>query len=322
MKTPDHIINWLLETSDPSMRYRTYTELLGYSITAEQGLDYQREISSSIAAQKIFTRMHPDGYWLYKKKGSSQLVGDGVEYLSSATTHYCLAYLSEMGMTRENPVIEKAAERYLNLQSPDGDWYQHLSCLFGYNLKTYIKLGYRDDHRINKTIKLLVDSVRSDNGYLCEIHEKKSNRKPVKSCIRGSVKALEAFTELGEAYWQHPSCIRLVDYFLDRNGIYKRGKPEEYVNKDVQLLIYPFLWSSGFLQILYCSSKMGYGNDGRLKKVWELLESKKDSSGKFPLDWTPTQCPWKVGTQGKENKWVTFYAYLAEKYRDTVTDIR
>jgi hypothetical protein len=315
MMIPDNIAAWLLESTDPSLRYRAYTELLGHSDLEERSMEYRRAIDGSPALRRILGAMHPEGYWLFRKKGTPLMVGDGVEYLSAATTHYCLAYLSEMGATRANPLVEKAADRYMGLQSQDGDWYLHMSCLYGYNIKTFLKLGYRDDERIGKSVELLMGSIRSDNGYLCDMHEKKSGRRRVKSCIRGSVKALEAFAELGEEFWTHPSCMRLVDYFLDRGGIYKRGKDREYVNKDVQMLIFPFLWSSGLVQILYCLGKMGYGNDGRLKGAWDLLESKKEVSGEYPLDWTPTQCPWKVGKRGTANKWISFYAYLAEKYR-------
>jgi hypothetical protein len=259
--------------------------------------------------------MHPDGYWLQQNPVTRRYVGDGVEYGSFATTHYCLGYLSELGISRKTKEVEIAAERYLNLQSPDGDWYNHFSCLYGCNLRTFIRLGYRDDERIGRTIDLLLSSIRFDNGYLCDMHEPKSGRRKVKSCIRGSLAALEAFVELGEAYWNTPECIRLQQYFLDRNGIYKKNNLNEYVNKDVQTLVFPFHWRAGLLQILYCLSRMGHGEDARLKDAWALLEAKMDDQGRFPLEWAPTQCPWKVGQRGKENKWVTFYAYLALKYK-------
>jgi hypothetical protein len=60
---------------------------------------------------------------------------------------------------------------------------------------------------------------------------------------------------------------------------------------------------------------MGYGGDSRLKRAWEALESRADDSGRYSLDWTPAQCPWKVGKRGEPNKWVTLYCLLAKKYR-------
>ena len=307
--------DWLLDPADPSVQFRTRTELLDHALTASELSDYRRLILESAPVRNLFGKMHPEGYWLHKRKGTSEYIGAGVEYASTATTHYCLAYLSELGLTRENPLIEKAADRYLNLQAEDGDWLMHLSCLLGYNIKTFIKLGYREDKLLKKSVDLLLKSCRQDGGYLCDMHEKRAGRKKPKSCIRGSVKALEAFAELGPDYWDHPSCVKLVTYFLDRNGIYKRSDRMQPVNKDVRTLSFPFLWNSGLLQILLSLGMMGHGMDERLQSAWDLLESKKSDDGKYSLDWTPTQCPWKVGKRGTQNKWVTFYSYLAKKYR-------
>ena len=70
------------------------------------------------------------------------MVGSGVEYRNAATTHYCLSYLAELGMDKTDPRISTAADRYLNLQKPDGDFMLHLSCLLGMNIRTFTMLGY------------------------------------------------------------------------------------------------------------------------------------------------------------------------------------
>jgi len=103
--------DWLLDPSNPSVHFRSRTELLCHELTATEIADYKTLIQGSEQVRRIFGRMHPDAYRLHKKKGTSEYIGAGVEYASTATTHYCLAYLSELGLTREHPLIEKAAER-------------------------------------------------------------------------------------------------------------------------------------------------------------------------------------------------------------------
>jgi hypothetical protein len=316
MKIPDSVLEWLLEPIDPSMRYRTLTELLDTPLSAQEVAREYELINDSSAVNNISHKMHPDGYWLRKKSGTNQWVGAGVEYMSASTTHYCLAYLSELGLTKEHPIIKKASDRYLGLQAPDGDWFWHLSCLQGYNIKTFLRFGYREDARLNKSVSLLIESSRFDGGYLCDMHEKRPGSKRPKSCVRGSTKALEAFAELGEDYWNLSACQNLCDYFLNRNGIFTMRDKTRFVNNDVICLFFPFIYYTGLLQILYSLSKMGYGNDNRLDAAWNLLEKKKFENGRYPLERTPTQSPWKVGEVGQENKWITFYAYLAKKYRD------
>ena len=197
----DKALNWLLNTDSPSLRYRVMTELLDVPTQDSEIVELKSLIPNSIQVMHILSKMHPDGYWLQQNQTTKRFVGDDVEYGSYATTHFCLSYLSELGLTKENVLVAKAAERYLNLQKNDGDWFLHLSCLYGFNIRTFIKLGYRDDARIQKAIDLMLQTDRLDNGYLCDMHEKKTKKK--KSCFRGTTKVLLAFSELPE-YWNVP----------------------------------------------------------------------------------------------------------------------
>jgi len=270
-------------------------------------------IAGSAAAVQLLEAMHPGGYWLQTNPRTLKTVGDGVEYGSFGTTHFCLAYLAELGLDRTHPKVELAAERYLGLQQRDGDWYKHLSCLYGYNIRTFIMLGYGTDPRLEPSIRLLEESARADGGYLCDLHGASTSGRRTRSCIRGSLKALAAFAELGHAYWNHPSCLELVQYFLERGGIYKRRKPQEPVNKDVQTMMFPFHWRASLVEVLFYLSKMGQGKDPRLDRAWTLLGSKVDREGRYILERTPTQSAWKVGKCGSANKWMTLYALLALK---------
>ncbi len=308
-------IEWLLETENPSVRYRTLAELLGRGESAE-ALDSQQAIPAYAPAEKLLEAMHPDGYWLQKNQQTGRILGDGVEYGSFGTTHFCLSYCAELGLDKTHPSVAKAAERYMGLQREDGDWLGHYSCLYAYNIRTFVRLGYRGDEHVQRSIDLMLNTIRPDGGYLCDMHEK-PGRKPAKSCIRGSVKALLAFAELPE-YWKHGRCLALADYFLGRHGIFARNDLTRFVNDDIKRNAFPVIWRSNVWEILCALSKMGCGNDARLHDAWEVLESRKDQEGRFRLDWTPTQCPWKVGKAGEANKWITLYCMLAEKYAGRV----
>ena len=143
------------------------------------------------------------------------------------------------------------------------------------------------------------------------MHETAGGRK--KSCIRGSLKALAALSELGPEYWEQASCRRLIGYFLDREGIYRRSELRVVANKDVQTMIFPFHWRAGLVEVLFHLSRMGYGDDSWLRRAWALLASKSTSEGRHILEWTPSQSAWKVGRPGAANKWLTLYALLAQK---------
>jgi hypothetical protein len=313
---PKNVVAWLVEPASPSVRYRTLVELLGYSPTDSEVQACKNQLVASTPVRTLLDTMHPDGYWLQTNPRTREVLGKGVKYGAYGTTHYCLSYLAELGMDRRHPHVAKAADRYLTLQQGDGDFYHHFSCLLGYNIRTFTMLGYRADPRVQRSINLLLHTERQDGGYLCDMHAGKYKTKSVKSCIRGSVKALLAFSHLPE-YWNHDRIKKLVHYFLSRDGVFKSTNLTALVNKDMERVSFPITWRANVFEILLALGRMGYGADSRLERAWSLLDIRRDTDGRYPLDWTPHQSPWKVGKRDEPNKWVTFYAYLAHKYKES-----
>ena len=160
MDVPAGILTWLLEPENPSVRYRTLTELMGVSKDDPEVLQAKTEIQSSKPVVKIFKKMHPDGYWLHRG------VGAGVGYAMSSSTHFVLAYLAELGLDGEDERVAQAVERYLELKPSDKpnptpweippDYRNRQSCLYAYNLRTFILLGYRSDLRVQERVEVLL----------------------------------------------------------------------------------------------------------------------------------------------------------------------
>jgi len=312
LETSDQILDWLLETGDPSVRYRTLKELLELPQDHPDVLQAREGIRESKPVQKIFRKMHPDGYWLHRG------VGAGVSYAMSSSTHFVLAYLAELGLDRSDERVARAVERYLSLEPPDQpdpkpweippDYRNHQSCLYAYNLRTFIMLGFRDDPRVQQRVDVLLSDWRSDGGYLCE---RSSFNAETKSCIRGTQKALMAFAELPE-HWQHKRCQALVDYFLRRQVIYKSTQPCELIRNEVVATLFPFRIGASLIEPLYALSRMGYGQHPALAQAWKHLEMKRAEDGKYILDHSLKQI-FNAGPNGEPNKWITFYALLCLK---------
>ncbi len=314
---PEDVIDWLLEAKNPSIRYRTMLELQDLPNTRNQVKEAKEAVIEYSIVQNILKKMQPEGYWEVKKR-DGRIIGAGVEYADWSTTHYVLSYLVELGLTKDNPLVKKAANRYLSLQQPDGDFWNHYSCLYGINIRTFVKLGFQEDLRLLKTINLLKTMIREDQGYLCDMHEGKRKTRLVKSCYRGSVKTLFALSELPQL-WAESYTKRLINYFLDRNVLYKTKKPTEFVTKETGKTIFPFSYRAGLLETLYALAKMGYGEDPRVQNAWTILQNHRTSTGRYILDWTPGRTTNRYFYPGKkqtENKWVTFYAYLCLKYKN------
>ena len=315
MSVPCHVLNWLLDEKDPSVRYRTLTELLEVPKDDNQVIQARCAITNGRKAKRIFGKMHPDGYWLHRG------VGAGISYAMSSSTHFVLSFLAELGFDREDGRVARAVERYLGLKDPDcdnpnpwqipPDYGNHQSCLYAHNLRTFSKLGYHDDPRIERRLSVLLDDVRHDGGYLCN---RPGSHAGTKSCIRGSVKALMAFAQYPEL-WEEKSCLDLVQYFLNRNMLYRSDSSGTYVRGEMVSLTFPFVISVSLLELAYAMSVMGYGNHPGMQDVWKLLEQRMDEDGRYPVDWYPPTL-FTPGPKGKPNKWVTLYVYLSRKYRN------
>jgi hypothetical protein len=295
------VIDWLLEDENPSVRYRALTELLDRPPDDPQVQQARAQIPTSRPVRRIFSKMHPDGYWLYRGKG------DTVDYAMSSSTHFVLAFLAELGLDREDDLVSKAVERYLALDPPD--FYTHQSCLYAYNLRTFVMLGYGDDPRVRHRAEVLVADDRWDGGYLCD---RSSFSSKTKSCIRGSTKALTAFAALPEL-WDSERCQKLVSYFLKRRVFYRMTEPDQVIRNELVGTIFPFVIGGSLLEPLYALSVMGYGQHEALSDAWGRLAAKQDEAGRYILDWYPPSY-FTPGKKGQANKWSTLYAYLALKH--------
>jgi hypothetical protein len=302
MTPPQPVLDWLLDENTPSVRYRTLTELLDEPHDTPDARAAREQIAETRWARRIFGKMHPEGYWLYRDKGA------GVDYAMSSSTHFVLAFLAELGLDRDEPRVARAVERYLNLAPPD--YHTHQSCLYAYNLRTFVMLGYRDDPRVQTRAQVLRDDVRHDGGYLCE---RASFNERTKSCVRGTIKALTAFAALPKL-WDTDACHQLVDYFLRRRVFFRTDRPDEVIRDELVSTIYPFVISGSLLEPLHALSAIGYGQHPALDPAWTRLEAKFDDRGRVLLDWYPPSY-FTPGPKGKVNKWTTLYAYLALKHR-------
>ena len=89
------------------------------------------------------------------------------------------------------------------------------------------------------------------------------------------------------------------------------------MNKDMARNSFPIIWRANVYEVLLALGRMGHGDDGRLEIAWRFMDSKRGREGRYLLDWTPSQSPWKVGKRDEPNKWVTFYSYLAHKNNES-----
>ncbi len=109
----------------------------------------------------------------------------------------------------------------------------------------------------------------------------------------------------------------LTGYYLNRQVLYRHDNPERFVVPEMAGTFYPLdPIKLGLQMILYALAVLGEGNRPECDKALSVLESKKDSEGKYLLDKALSKPNHKIGKPGNSNKWITLYALLIKKYRD------
>jgi hypothetical protein len=294
---------WLLEEDNPSIRYRTLTELLSVELSSSEDRGQKSAIYASKAVQAFFTRMGANGDWLVAGKRQT---GTGTENIGPG---FCISHLAELAVGRTYPPMNLAVTRFLS-QLADSQFGRY-PCGDALWLRAVILAGFRDHRVVRRAIDRMPGCIRWDGGCLCA---RAGFSDANKSCLHGSQNMLLAFAELPEL-WDSAQCRTLVDYFLERRVYFRRKDHTDTPRGDLRA-IFPFNLRQGLLEPLYALSKMGFGNRCELAHAWALLESKRTADDRYILDWTPPRTYLKGGTGGKPSKWVTLYALLAKAYRD------
>ncbi len=188
----DSPINWLLEESNPSVRYFTLLDILDRKRDDAETSEARKRIPTSTAVMRILENQHSQGYW--KEPDSPYLPKYKASYWTVMT-------LAQLGMDGTNENVRKACEHVFRFQTKDGaflcqtkeelrrlydrplasrnkppsrdEWVsshlfeQQLSCLTGNISAALMRIGYENDPRVKKALEWLIKIQNRDGGWLC-----------------------------------------------------------------------------------------------------------------------------------------------------------
>ncbi|MDG6918964.1 MAG: hypothetical protein JRN62_05955 [Nitrososphaerota archaeon] len=170
-------VDWLLEESQPSVRYLALTELLEKPKSDPDAKAAKRVITERGWAKKILERQTSGGLWidsenLYSGPMKKAWIGEENLYFPKyISTNWMMLILSDLGLNRDDPRIEKACQIWMKrFGMKDGgfndeprDRVGHL-CLTGNTARALVKFGYTDDTVVRRAFEWLVKSQRESGG--------------------------------------------------------------------------------------------------------------------------------------------------------------
>jgi len=315
---------WLLEEENPGVRYLALRDLLELPFNDPDLVAAKEKAHCEGPIATILDAMHTDGYWVEPGPGYNP------KYRS---TVWSIILLGQLGATIDMDKRVQTACQYLMNQaynetgqfSSNGPPSGTADCLQGNLCSALLDIGY-EDPCLDLAFEWMARTVTGDG--MAPIWDKKAslryyagkcgplfacganNKLP---CAWGAAKVMLAFGKL--PLFQRTPLINTaiqqgVDFLLSVDPL-EATYPSGYSEKPSGNW-----WKIGFpvfyvtiLQIMEALVLLGYAGDPRLKNALEFISSKKDSNGRWAMEYDYTGKTWvDFGPKKQPNKWVTLRA--------------
>jgi hypothetical protein len=309
---------WLLEDSNPSVRFWALKDILDLDPRQEEVLETQKSIMSSAEVTTILENQNPEGFWVHRDN----------MYLPkyTATTHQLLI-LAELGAKRTHSV-DKALEHIFEFQRSSGHFLPELpktlkginsrvydGCCFDGNILFYmIHFGHLNDERVQRLIDFIINTRDAEKrSWKCRSYPINPDKVFPANCYMGACKVLKAFSiiptnkrssylnEIIESEVENILENEVYRYLKDKNGSRK--------NKAGWMRFgFPLFYQADVLEVLDTLTRIGI-RDERMGAAINLVLDSQGDDGKWLLKNTFNGKMWvDIEEKNKPSKWITLRA--------------
>ena len=214
------IVDWLLEGP----------EWLKYAVNY-QLLNRKTDISPALndsAIVEIVERLKD------KRRGITAINSGYMHSDDYENPYWDLFFLSDLGFTADDLKLRQEIDAFLDTQSPDGTFITELGMQPTYYCKSAIllsaiaRMGYQDDERVKKYVRLMLSSQRLDGGWYCNPNH-----------------------DIGAPLQHEPSCPQNNLNILLLLGQYEAFRNESRFNGAIDLLLKHWDMRNTGIQIVY-----------------------------------------------------------------------
>lgn len=314
----DQLLDWLLDPSNPSIRYWTLRDLLGKHERDITVIQTRQDIMSSQPVQAIKEAQINGTYWgnpddLYDPK-------------YRATTHNLLL-LAELGV-EPTDYVTKAIEHVFQYQRDSGHFFHTLPktprgqaslvtdwcCLDG-NILTYlVHFGYLQDRRTQQLLDFLTRHHDTNNGgWPCRIYSRNLKKLLPFNCYMGRMKVLKGLSYIPKSKRSSEiqSIIEIEVEEILRYKIIQYLKHSDGSPKDKagwKKFGFPLFYTTDLLEILDVLVRLGM-KDNRMKYAIDLVESQQQPDGTWILrNSFNGKMDCLIEEKHKSSKWITLRA--------------
>jgi hypothetical protein len=311
---------WLLEETNPSVRYLTLTNLLGERKSDPAVQRAKADIMRTGVVPRIMSKNTGDGWSSPGRFYRDKYKG----------TVWQLIILAEHEADSENKQIRASCEHILQYsQDPESYAFAYdprsgslggrhndvVPCLTGNLVWSLLKLGYQKDERVQKGIGWIARYQRFDDGLGARPKGWPYDRYEMcwgkHSCHSGVVKSLKALSAVPtkERNKDIKETIKKgCDYILVHH-IYKKSHDLGKISKPSWLrLQFPLMYQTDILETAGILLDLGV-KDERMNDAIERIASKQNKKGQWNLEATFNGRFWtNIEKKGNPSKWITYRA--------------
>ncbi len=274
--TAAHVIDWLLEEDQPSVRYHTLVDLLGRTGRDPEVQAAYNAIPRVGWAHDLLRNQKPEGFW---EAHEPRTVREWVSFLRFPTFQSSVwkgMVLSDLGLTAEDPRIQRFADRVfqylLPLSSPLNLFTEEV-CIVGNVGRMMTRFGYGDDRRVQKLYDWMIEDQREDGGWNC------AAGKPGTLDCWEALAAFAATPKAKRTAAVERAVARGAEFYLERKLSEEGTRYAPWFR-----FHYPTHYFYDVLVGLDVLTELGYGGDRRLQPAVSILRNKQRRDGTWVLD--------------------------------------
>jgi len=296
-------IPWLLSSEIPSIRYKTYRNLLGYDPDHPTLIREYQEIQTIGPVQEILTQQITPGQWSYLNHFYTP------KYVS---THWSMMLLEELRIDPQEARFQKAVEFMLN--STQADIQKRLNsnnpgftCLWGNILRYVIYAGFLNDPRTIDMITLVTKSL-TENECKCEIN----GNVPCSWGLIRSLWGLAAIPIEKRTSELNAAIQAGLEFLFVKNSVVESNYPLPEGAKRHPLwgkISFPLFYHSDILHVLRTLIDLNQISLPHAQPAIRWLQSHQKSNGRFKGSNPFHRRTWPIISEREDNdRWVTLYA--------------
>lgn len=273
----DAIIDRLLRSTEPSIRYKIQTRVLGLDPASEAAIGLREEIRTSERVRQLLSDQDSDGRIPYHP------------YAKWYGAHWVLAALADLAYPPGDESLIPLREQVLDWLLGERHWkgiktiagrVRRCASQEGNALYALLSLGLGDE-RTDELARRLVQWQWPDGGWNCDKNPAASHSSFMESLI--PLRGLALHARITGHETSRAAAERAAEVFLKRS-LYLRQQDGGMMDKEFVRLHYPCYWHYDILFGLTVLAEAGWIGDERCTAALDLLMEKRLPDGGWPAE--------------------------------------